>query len=97
MKHLKDIDTFDKVNENEPIEKTLDENSTLYNEEKKTITGLYHIIDENISTIKILNIKEYISESATCMDGTSPIQFDVYYITLPKSQIKILDISVDKN
>lgn len=39
MKHLKDIDTFDKVNENESIEKTLDENSTLYNEEKKTITG----------------------------------------------------------
>ena len=95
MKHLKDIDTFNKINENESSDKILDENSTLYNEEKKTITGLYHIVDDNISTIKILNIKEYISETATCMDGTSPIQFDVYYITLPKSQIEILDIPVD--
>ncbi len=97
MKHLKDIDTFNKVSENESSDKILDENSTLYNEEKKTITGLYNIIEETPSIIKILNIKEYISETATCMDGTSPIQFDVYYITLPKSQIEILDIPVDEN
>ncbi len=97
MNHLEKIDNFHKVTENYSSEKILDENSTLYNEKENTITGLYHIVEQTPSIIKILNIKEYVSESATHMDGTSPIQFDVYYVTLPKSQVKILDISVDDN
>ena len=98
MKYIKEFRIFEDVNKNmysnrlsgeDDLE--LDFNKSEYLEDEKAIIGAYFITKDSDKSIEVMNIKEFASETATFMDGSTPYLVSFHKVTLPKSQIEILE------
>ena len=68
----------------------LDFNKSEYLEDEKAIIGAYFITKDSKNSIEVMNIKEFASETATFMDGSTPYTVTFHKVTLPKSKIEVL-------
>lgn len=69
----------------------LDFNKSEYLEDEKAIIAAYFITKDSDNSIEVMNVKEFASETATYMDGSTPYTVTFHKVTLPKSKIEILD------
>lgn len=69
----------------------LDFNKSEYLADEKALIGAYFIISRNEKSIEILNIKEIESNTAVFMDGSMPYRVTFSKVTLPLSQIAIIE------
>jgi hypothetical protein len=69
----------------------LDFNKSIFIPVENVIIAPYMITKDNESSIEVLNIKEYASQSASFWDEATPYTVTFHRLTLPKSQITILN------
>jgi hypothetical protein len=69
----------------------LDFNKSIFVPVENVIIAPYMIIKDNETSIEVLNIKEYASQSASFWDEATPYTVTFHRLTLPKSQITILE------
>lgn len=74
----------------------LDFNKSIFVPVENVIIAPYMIIKDSESSIEILNIKEYASETGAFWDEATPYTVTFHRLTLPKSQITILEDVSDK-
>ena len=98
MKYIKEFRIFEDVNKNMYSDRLsgeddleLDFNKSEYLADEKAIIGAYFISKDNDKSIEVMNIKEFGSDSATFMDGSTPYVVSFHKVILPKSQIKVLE------
>lgn len=72
-------------------------NKSIFVPVENVIIAPYMIVKDNESSIEILNIKEYTSETGAFWDEATPYTVTFHRLTLPKSQITILEDVIDKN
>jgi len=68
----------------------LDFNKSEYLEDEKALIGAYFITKDNEKSIEVMNIKEFASQTAVAMDGSTPYSVSFHKAILPKSQIEII-------
>jgi hypothetical protein len=69
----------------------LDFNKSIFVPVENVIIAPYMIIKDNDSSIEVLNIKEYASQTSSFWDEATPYSVTFHRVTLPKSQVTILD------